>query len=113
MYKLKIIKLILNNKTYYDNANVASNPFYALYKELIHPKIPYHRIKNNTECNNLLDAFWLKVYSNIKIEYNSSIFEYFVPISIEELLYKIDDNNLDIDSNDDDNSDIDSDDNDD
>jgi hypothetical protein len=89
LYKLKIIKLILNNQIYYDNANIASNPFYALYKELMHPKIPYHRLKNNTECDNLLNAFWLKVYSNIKIEYNRSIFEYFVPISIEELLYKI------------------------
>ena len=91
LYKLKIIKLILNNQIYYDNANIASNSFYTVYKELMHPKIPYHRIKNNTECNNLLDAFWTKVYSNIKIEYNSSLFEYFVPISIEELLYKIND----------------------
>jgi len=91
LYKLKIIKLILNNQIYYDNANIASNPFYTVYKELMHPKIPYHRLKNNTECDNLLNAFWLKVYSNIKIEYNRSIFEYFVPISIEELLYKIND----------------------
>ena len=100
LYKLKIIKLILNNKIYYDNTNIESNPFYKVYKELMHPKIHYHRIINNTECDNLLDAFWIKVYSNIKIEYNRSIFEYFVPISIEELLYKINDDSDDDNEND-------------